>query len=131
MARHTEDMSTVQKWGEALPKGWYHVRADKVTEGMSSTNNPVVNINWKVQEEPYVGRIIFDNPSLQPHALAKLKAIYEAVDYLPGPEGHDPEEITGRECYVYADQEVYEGVVRNKITPTGYRGLSRGKPAAA
>jgi hypothetical protein len=126
MTLQQTDMSKVEKWGEVLPKAWYAVRISKVEEGMSKQNQPKVSLQLKVTSEPLVGRILFDEVSLQPHALAKLKAYYEAVGYKPGPEGHDPETLLDRELFVLADQEVYEGITRNKIPPYGIRSLQDG-----
>lgn len=137
MALRKDDMSTVQKWGDPLPKGSYQFRIEKVEEKISdSSGSPVVWLYLKCQEEPYVGRTVVDIVSLQPHALAKLKAYYEAIDYTPGPEGHDPETLLNKELYCYVDQDLYEGTVRNKVPPFGPRHLMKGKhsthsPAAA
>lgn len=130
MAIRQDNMATVQKWGEALPKGTYHVRVSKGEEATSESGNPIYNLHMVVQEEPYVGRVIFDPISLQAHALSKLKAYYEAVDYNPGPEGHDPDTLIGREFFVTVDTDVYQGVTRNKVPPYGPRSIMKGKPTS-
>jgi hypothetical protein len=129
MAIRNDNMADVQKWGEPIPKGSYKFRIEKATEQQSSTGNDIVRLHLKCQEEPYVGRVVVDDVSLQKHALAKLKAYYDAVDYTPGPEGHDPETLAGKELYVYVDQDVYEGVTRNKVPPFGPRHIMKGKHA--
>lgn len=137
MTKHSDDMSGVSKWGDPLPKGSYHFRIEKVEERTSElSGNPVVRLHLKCQEEPFVGRVVVDDVSLQKQALAKLKAYYEAVDYNPGPEGHDPETLLGKELFVYVDQDVWDGVTRNKVPPFGPRHMMKGKhqtsaPAAA
>jgi hypothetical protein len=130
MALHQEDMTKVQDWGEnPEPNVWYHVRISKIEEGVSANSGEgVVKMNLKIQDEPYVGRIIFDNPSLQPQALAKLKAYYKACDYLPGPEGHDPETLLNRECYVKPEMKMYQGEQRLDIKPHNIRSLREGRP---
>lgn len=128
MALRQDNMQTVSKWGDPLPKGSYHFRITKVEEGTSTTSNePMVTVTLTCQEEPHVGRTILDFVSLQKHALAKLKAYYEAVDYNPGPEGHDPAELLNKELYCYLDQDVYQGNTRNKVPPFGPRNLRLGK----
>lgn len=125
-----QDMSQVQKWGEALPEGWYKCRCAKV-EVADSKNTPGEKVVWitnVVQEEPHTGAHILDFASLQAHALAKLKAYYEAAGYTPGPEGHDPETLVGREYYVLNTPEVYQGTERNKVPPYGVRSIQEGKP---
>ena len=127
MTIHTDNMSTVAAWGEALEPRWYRVRVSKVSEETSDTGNPTVKLQLKVQDEgPNLGRVIVDFPSLQPHALAKLKAYYDAVGYKPGPEGHDPERLLDGELYVKTDTEVYQGTTRNKVAPYNIRSIQQG-----
>lgn len=123
-----DNMQDVSKWGDPIPKGSYRFRIEKGEARMSeSSGNPVYRLRLKCQEEPYVGRVVIDDVSLQPHALAKLKAYYEAIDYNPGPEGHDPDTLIGKELYVFTDQDTYEGTTRNKVPPFGPRHLMKGK----
>ena len=134
MPMYGQDMTKVAKWGDVAPEGWYHVRVDKVKcvdetgEQLVSkeSSEPICHVFLKVQNEPHVGRIIWDAPSLQPHALAKLKAYYDAAGYVPGPEGHDPERIQGAEFFVKVDHEVYKGEKRSKIAPYNIRSLQEG-----
>lgn len=126
-----DDMSNVQDWGEVLPEGWYHVRVKSV-DVQNSTNTPgekVVKLVMSCQEEPAVGKAITDFPSLQKHALSKLKAYYNAIDYHPGPEGHDPDKLKDAELYVHVDHDVYQGQPRMKVAPWGIRSIMEGKPA--
>lgn len=128
----TNDMSKVERWGDIANEGWYHVRIEK-GELRDSKNTPGEQAWWlwlKAQNEPFVGKLIMDNCSLQPQALAKLKAYYAAVGYNPGPEGHDPEKLNGAELYVLVQHEVYQGDKRAKIVPWGIKSLTEG-PAGA
>lgn len=127
MPNYAHDMSKVEKWGDVPPEGWYRVRVEKGEERTSEASGQPTWALWlKVQNEPHVGRIIFDQPSLQPHALAKLKAYYEAAGYKPGPEGHDPERLNGTEFFVGVTHEVYEGQKRAKIAPYAIKSLTEG-----
>jgi hypothetical protein len=119
-------MATVEKWGEAPPEGWYQVRVEKGEERASDAGFPTWALWLKAQNEPYVGRIIFDQASLQPHALAKLKGYYEAAGYTPGPEGHDPTNLNGKKFYVLVQHEEYQGQVRGKVPPYGIKSLTEG-----
>ncbi len=123
-----QDMSKVQSWGEVVPEGWYHVRIEK-GELKDSANTPGEHVWWltlKVQNEPHVGRVLTDFCSLQPQALAKLKAYYAACGYNPGPEGHDPDKLNGCECYVLVQHDMYQGTQRAKIAPYGIKSMSDG-----
>ena len=128
MSLHTDqNMATVPAWGEAPPEKWYRVRISKVEEGESETKNPIVNLVMKIQDEgPQFGQPLFDIPSLQSHALAKLKAYYTAVGYQPGPEGHDPVNLLDKELWVMVTHEVYQGQTRAKIAPWNIRSLQQG-----
>ena len=126
-----QDMSKVQDWGEVLPEGSYHVRIEKV-EIKASENSPGEQVVWitnKIQQEPLVGRVITDFASLQPQALAKLKAYYKAVGYNPGPEGHDPDKLIGGELYILLQHDIYQGQQRGKVVPWGIKSMQEG-PAA-
>jgi len=127
MPNYQHDMSKVEKWGDVPAEGWYRVRVEKGEERSSKESDEPMWMIWlKVQNEPHVGRLIMDMPSLQPHALAKLKAYYEAVGYQPGPEGHDPERLNGGELFVKVDHEVYKGEKRAKIAPYNIKSLTEG-----
>lgn len=129
MALHTENMAEIKDSGEMVPeKFWYHVRISKAEEGVSSTGGPVVKLNLKIQDEPNIGRVIPDTASLQPQALFKLKAYYTACDYTPGAEGHDPEQLLDRECFVKPTIRLYEGEQRYDIAPHHIKPLRDGRP---
>ena len=123
-----DDMSQVADWGEVPPEGWYHVRVDRVTveESQNTPGTQTVKIIHKIQQEPLVGRTITDFPSLQPHALAKLKTYYKKGGYEPGVEGHDPEKILGFEYFVQVTHDSYQGSTRAKISPWGIRSMQEG-----
>lgn len=132
MPPYTQDMNKVEKWGEVFPEGWYHFRLEKF-EDRESKESPGERVIWlwfKCQEEPLVGRTYVDNTSLQPQALAKLKAFYEKAGYLPGPEGHDPQVIVDMhaEYYLLVVHDKYKGETRSKTPPWGIRSLQEGKP---
>jgi hypothetical protein len=138
MTREMRGMEHVQKWGEVIPEGWYHVRIasaiDKKEDGSpllsEGKNQPKCSLSLLVQEEPYVGARVLDEPSLQPQALAKLKAYYDATGKGIFEDGSDdPEELVNGECYILVKHEVYQGVNRMKIPPYGIKPLSDGKPA--
>ena len=126
-----QDMSKVEKWGDIPAEGWYHVRIDKGEERASKESNEPMWCMWlKVQNEPHVGRLIFVMCSLQPHALAALKAYYEAAGYIPSPEGHDPEKINGAELYVGVTHEMYQGEKRAKVAPWNIKSMQEGPKGA-
>jgi hypothetical protein len=127
-----EDMS-----GDNVPADrWYHIRVSKVVTHDSQGNQkvsqtsgePMCQINLAVQDEPFVGKNITQFVSLQPHALAGLKAMYKAAGYTPGPGGHNPHKLLNTEFYVKPASEVYEGSARLKIAPWHIKPLAEGRP---
>lgn len=103
MALHTEvDMSQKRAAGELIPEGWYHVRVREVKEEQDDKGETRVQLQLTIQgPESMIGEMIFDQPSLQHNmGLTKLKTYYKAAGYNPGPEGHDPEKLTGTEFWV-------------------------------
>ncbi len=127
---HPEDMSTVADWGELLPEEWFHVRFNKITEKDSSeSKEPTAYFTLIIQNEPFVGRTIPDNASLQSHALAKLKKYYisTGVPIIPG-QGHDPDNLKDRECWVKVTHTTNKGEKRMSIAPHHIRSLEEGKP---
>jgi hypothetical protein len=135
MSVQQHDMSKVQKWGDVPPEGWYRVRVEKVQDQAKDgsgpllskeSNEPIVMIYLRAQNEPFVGTLIMDMPSLQPHALAKLKAYYEAINYIPGPEGHDPERLIGGELFVKVEHDTWQGEKRAKVAPYNIKSLQDG-----
>jgi hypothetical protein len=130
MALHAENMNEVQSNTEMVPVDvWYHVRISKAEEGVSNTSGePTVKLNLKIQDEPHIGRIIPDTASLQKHALFKLKAYYVATEYTPGSEGHDPEQLLDRECFVKPSSRMVEGTPMYDIKPHHIKSLRDGRP---
>jgi hypothetical protein len=127
MPRHTEDVANAPDWGQVLPEGWYHVRIKKVEEATSETGNPICNLTMAVQNEPFVGRPMFDPVSLQAHALSKIKAYFKATGLMPRiqQEGSwDTDWLLDTELYVQCVHEVYKGETRGKIPPWGIKALT-------
>jgi hypothetical protein len=130
----TEDMSKVSD-SDLMKEGWYRVRISNVKETDDSGNQllsktgqePIVELTLKVQNEgEFFGRSFKDKPSLQPHALFKLKAYYKAVGYAPGPEGHDPAKLLDGEVWVWVSPGQYQGQPVLNIPPYSIRSLQEG-----
>jgi hypothetical protein len=137
MTREMRNINEVAEWGKALPKAWYHVRIkqvkDRAEDGSpllsKESSQPMATAHLLVQEEPHVGALIVDNISLQPQALAKLKAYYKATGKGIFEDGSDdPEALVDGECFVFIETENYKGTERMKIAPYGIKPLSEGKP---
>lgn len=123
MALHQDNMQAIAKFGDAHPEGSFHFRISKVDD----TQSDAILIYCKCQTEPCVGKQIRERIDRgNQTALEKLKTIYEAVGYRPGPEGHDPEKIDGGEFYSTVKHNVSEGKTYANLVPWTIRSLSEG-----
>jgi hypothetical protein len=137
MAIHTEvDMSTVRKAGDLVPEGWYHVRVKEVKEVTDESSQEVrAQIQMVIQgPESMIGESIFDRPGINHRlGLSQLKAYYAAVGYNPGPEGHDPEKLTGTEFWVAVEHNEGKPGTKNagqtfaNVPPWSIRSLNDGQ----
>src|SRR5271170_3613659 len=72
------DFSGVESGGgRAIPDGNYTVEVTEVTEEESSEGNPYLKWIYKVATGSHKGARIYDNTSLQPQALWRLKTLLE------------------------------------------------------
>lgn len=130
MAFHPENMEKVSD-SDVPTEQWYHVAIKTVTEAPSkTTGRNQATIVMAVQEEPYTGTRLITWISLEPHDLRTIKKWYKACRYTPGPEGHDPEQLVGRELYVKptAQKNPVEGVPPYQIAEWNIAPLDEGKP---
>lgn len=120
-----DNMQGIAAAGDLVPEGWYHVRVKKV-EFVSAESR--VNLQLASQEETSTGRLIFDNPQTNhPMGLSKLKAYYQAINYNPGPEGHDPEKLLDGEFYVYVVHNTDGDKKYANVAPWSIRSMQQGK----
>lgn len=119
------DFEGVEAGGRSLPDGFYPMYPSKITEEESSEGNDYLSFTWKVLEGKFKGTVSYDNVSLQPQALWKLRQILEAMgqEVPDGPMDIVLEEITGEEnaCMLEIVNEEYDGQDRPK--PRGYMPL--------
>jgi len=120
---------------ELMKEGWYRVRIANVKEVDDSGNQlvskssgePIIELTLKVQNEgEFFGRSFKDKPSMQSHALFKLKAYYKAIGYHPGSEGHDPAKLLDGECWLFVSPGQYQGNPVLNIPPYSIRSLQEG-----
>ena len=132
------DMSKVSE-GDLMPKGWYHCRISKVQQEdesgqpllSKSSSKPCIKVSFKVQSEgDNFGRQFSDTVSLESNALFKLKALYTAVGYAPGVEGHDPQRLLDGEVWLFINPSTYQGNPTLDIKPYTIRSVQEGPGAA-
>jgi len=132
MAQHQHNMDQVPAAGELLPEGWYQFRVKEVDdseEAKDSNGEQRCKLQLVVQQpDQYVGRTTFDNPSLDNEmGLGTLKAYYKAVNYRPGPEGHDPQNLRDGEFWAFVKHnEGKDGNTYANIAFWSIRSLQQG-----
>lgn len=116
------DFEGVESGGgaRAIPDGTYAVKVKKVPtrEEGADSGEPYLSWQFTVTKGKFKGATIFDNTSLQPQALWKLKSLLEAM----GEEVPDStmrmvlSEYVDRELQVEITNEDYNGKDRSRVT---------------
>lgn len=116
------DFTGVESGGRACPDGTFKAEITSAVEEESSTGNPMVVAKFKILSGKGKGALIYDNLSLQPQALFRLKALCEAVGLeADGASDIDLDELVGQEILVDVENETYEGKKRPRAV--GYAAI--------
>lgn len=111
------DLSGVEVSRRAIPEGTYAVVVNKAELTKSREGNNMIKLEFEVTEGPHKGAKLFENCSLQPQALFKLKSVMLALG-MNIPEGSfdlDTNDLVGLNCEVEVGHETYEGKKRARI----------------
>lgn len=111
------DLSGVEVSKKVIPEGTYLVVVNEAKMGKSKEDKPKVSFEFEVSEGPNKGFKLFENCSLQPQALFKLKSLLMAlgVDIPDGAFDLNLKDLIGLTCEVEVGHEVYEGKKRARI----------------
>lgn len=104
--------------GSAIPDGTYSFEIVSIEEKESSEGNPYLSAKMKITEGKHKGATAYDNFSLQPQALWKLRTLLEVLGYEV-PEGEmeiEIEDLVGEKFDGVITNEKYEGKNRPRIT---------------
>lgn len=104
--------------GRLIPEGEINLEVVSIEEKLSKDDNPYLAWKWKVADGPYKGSTVYDNTSLQPQALWRLKGLLEAmkVDVEDGKQGINFGELKGKTCRVEIAHETYQGKDKARIS---------------
>ena len=111
------DLSGVEVSRKAIPEGTYAVVVNKAELTKSREGNNMIKMEFEVTEGPHKGAKLFENCSLQPQALFKLKSVMLAL-VMSIPDGSfdlDTNDLVGLNCEVEVGHETYEGKKRARI----------------
>ena len=111
------DLSGVEVNRRAIPEGTYAVVVNKAELTKSREGNNMIKMEFEVTEGPHKGAKLFENCSLQPQALFKLKSVMLALgmDIPNGSFDLDTNDLVGLNCEVEVGHETYEGKNRARI----------------
>ena len=111
------DLSGVEASRKAIPEGTYEVVVNTATQKDSRDGNPMIAFEFEVAEGAHKGAKLYENCSLQPQALFKLKSVLLALGMDIPNKAFDLNlrDLVGLTCEVEVGHEVYEGKKRARI----------------
>lgn len=111
------DLSGVETARKAIPEGTYEVVVNEATQKNSRDGNPMIAFEFEVTEGAHKGVKLYENCSLQPQALFKLKSVLLALGMDIPNKAFDLNlrDLVGLTCEVEVGHEVYEGKKRARI----------------
>lgn len=111
------DLSGVETSRKAIPEGTYEVVVNEATQKNSRDGNPMIAFEFEVAEGAHKGAKLYENCSLQPQALFKLKSVLLALGMDIPNKAFDLNlrDLVGLTCEVEVGHEVYEGKKRARI----------------
>jgi len=116
----TINFSGVESGRRRCPDGYYNAEITSAELQESSTGNPMIAAKWKILDGKYKGVTLYDNISLVPQALWRLKTLLEAVGIDAQEEDvhaeEYAEELVGTSANITVTNEKYEGEDRPKVT---------------
>lgn len=119
----TISMEGVEAGGKIIPDGKYlaEVESGEVKEGEES-GKPYIEWKYKIVKGKQKGGVVFDNTSLQPQALFRLRGLLECVGFEFPEEGKfkfDPSDIVGEQLTIDVVNDEFEGRERPKVASYG------------
>lgn len=111
------DLSGVEVSRKAIPEGHYSIVVNSAELTKSKNDNPTIKFEFEVEEGSHKGAKLYENCSLQPQALFKLKSVLMAlgIDVPDKAFDLDLKELIGLSCEVEVGHETYEGKKRARI----------------
>ncbi len=115
----TVDFEGVEAGARKVADGNYVAEITEVQETESkSSGEPMLSLKWKITSKKGAGALLYDNISLQPQALWRLKGLMEALgEEVPDSSMEiDLSDLEGKSVAIEVTNEIYEGKERPRIT---------------
>jgi hypothetical protein len=98
------------------PEGPVTLKVRSIERKVSSTNNPMLLWTFEVVNDLGIDYVpIWQNTSLQPQALYKLRDLVAACGVYPGAEGFKKSDCLGRMLRGWVKHEQYNGKMTAKV----------------
>lgn len=116
MARLNLDFSNVPS-RDPLPEGTYPASIAKVEQILSkSSGNPMLKIEFNIDDEQFQGRKVWGNYVLTENAMWKVQELFSALGLdTDAIVDMDTDELVGMTCNLKIAQREYEGNIQNEI----------------
>lgn len=104
--------------GKVVDEGQYRVEVTDATEEESNEGKPYIKVVMKIDDGgDFDGVKIYDNMSLQPQALWKLRSFMEnlGIETPEGPMDIDLDELIGASVMIDIIHESYKGKPKNRV----------------
>lgn len=112
----TVDFTGVETGGRSVPDGQYLLEVVSVEEKESSEGSAYLAWKWKVAEGSLKGATVYDNTSLKPNALWRLKGLLECLGYeVDGKFALNFREYVGKQAVANIVNETYQGKQKPRI----------------
>lgn len=111
------DLSGVETNRKAIPEGEYTVVVNSAEMTESRSGSPMIKFEFEVTEGKNKGAKLYENCSLQPNALFKLKSLLMGLGFSIPKKAFDLDlnELIGLSCDVEVGHEKYEGKTQARI----------------
>lgn len=113
------DFTGVEASSRTVEDGTYSAKITKCeVRDSESSDSQLLNFVWEISLKKGMKAIVYDNASLQPQALWRLRLLLESLgETIPeGVMDIDPDDLIGREAKVEITNEKYDGKNRPRIT---------------
>lgn len=104
-----------------IAKGTYEASVFEYSmEKSKKTNGPMIKWTLKIQEDPYLGRLLWQYTVLEGKGTFGLTQLLDAtgVEYDKDDEGNvsfDPDDVVGLPVRIVVEEDEYDGRPTNKI----------------
>lgn len=122
----TVNFSGIESGGRKCPDGEYQAEITSAEVEEAKSGNDMIVVKWKITEGKFKGTVLYDNVSLVPQALWKMKTLLEAIGIDPQEEdvaaSEYASEMVEKTATILVTNETYEGEQRPKVTGYGTEG---------